>query len=287
MARFDVLREELEKIRESLKPEEYEQALKGLNLGEQLSLQNLDTEKFDLISQEAQQQVGLINGAIENLRLSIQLTDDPTESQQILDAIKILTAARFDVLIQELKDIQENLKPEEFNQALRGLELGKTVALEAIDTEKFGIISAEAQRQVNFINGSIENLRLSLQLTDDPTEIQQILDAIKILTAARFDVLRQELVSIRSNLTDEEYTQALKGLNLGEQVALKNLDAEKFSAISAEAQKQVAFIEGAIDNLRLSFQLTNRPRRDTTDFRCYQSIGRCKVRCPDRRTQSP
>ena len=102
MARFDVLREELEQIRDSLKPEEFEQALEGINLGEQLALQNLDTEKFEVISQEAQRQVGLINGAIENLRLSLELTDDPTKSQQILDAIKILTAKRFDVLIQEL-----------------------------------------------------------------------------------------------------------------------------------------------------------------------------------------
>ena len=259
MARFDLLREELEQIRETLSDDEYEQALTGLNLGEQLSIQELDTEKFEVISQEAQKQVGLINGTIENLRLSFQLTTDPTEQQQILDAIRILTANRFDVLIQELKAIEENLKPEEFQQALRGLELGKTVALEAIDTEKFGIISAEAQRQVQFINGSIENLRLSLQLTTDPTEVQQILDAIKILTRARFDVLRHELEKIRENLTDAEYTQALQGLNLGEQVALKNLDAEKFSSISAEAQKQVQFIEGAIDNLRLSLQLTNDP----------------------------
>ena len=259
MARFDVLREELEQIRDSLKPEEFEQALDGINLGEQLALQNLDTEKFEVISQAAQRQVGLINGAIENLRLSLELTDDPTKSQQILDAIKILTAKRFDVLIQELTDIEENMKPEEFDQALRGLELGKQVALEAIDTEKFAVISAEAESQVAFINTSIENLRLSLQLTDDPAEIQSILDAIKVLTQGRFAILRQELEDIRETLKPGEYQQALQGLNLGEQLAIQNLDTEKFGAISAAAQEQVNFINGSIENLRLSLQLTDDP----------------------------
>ena len=259
MARFDVLREELEKIRETLSDAEYNQALTGLNLGEQLALENLDTEKFDLISQEAQRQVGLINGTIENLRLSLQLTDDPTESQQILDAIKILTAKRFDVLIQELKDIEENLEPDEFDRALKGLELGKEVALDAIDTEKFQIISAEAQRQVSFINGAIENLRLSLQLADDPSEVQSILEAIKTLTRGRFAILRKELEDIRETLKPEEYQQALEGLNLGEQLAIENLDTEKFNAISAEAQRQVAFINTSVENLRLSLQLTDDP----------------------------
>ena len=72
------------------------------------------------------------------------------------------------MLIQELKDLESSMDAAEFEQALEGLELGKQVALDAIDTEKFDIISAEAQRQVGLINGAIENLRLSLQLTDDP-----------------------------------------------------------------------------------------------------------------------
>ena len=84
-----------------------------------------------------------------------------------------MTGTRFDILIQELKDIRETLGDEEYAQALKGLELGKQVALDNIDTEKFSAISAEAQKQADFINGSIENLRLSFQLTDDPTEQQQ------------------------------------------------------------------------------------------------------------------
>ena len=257
MARFDVLHDELEKIRETLSDAEYEQALTGLNLGEQLSLQNLDTEKFGVISAEAQRQVGLINGAIENLRLAFELADDPTESQQILDAIKILTAKRFDVLIQELKAIETSLSPEEFEQTLQGLELGKQVALENVDAEKLDLISAESQKQVNLINGTIENLRLSLELTDDPTEIQQILTAIETLTRSRFAVLRKELEAVRDTLSPEEFQQALTGLNLGEQLTLQNINTERFDAISAEAQKQVGLINGAIENLRLSLELTD------------------------------
>ena len=89
--------------------------------------------------------------------------------------------------------------------------------------------------RADFINGAIENLRTSLELTDDPAQIQAILESIKTLTSARFDALRAELEAIRDTLSDAEYTQALEGLNLGEQLALENLDTEKFDAISAAA----------------------------------------------------
>ena len=239
IARFKILRDELENIKGSLDTGEYERALKGINLGEQVALENLDTEQFTTISEDAQRQVNFINKDIENLRLAFQLTDNPTQRQQILDAIKTLTRGRFDILREELEAIRESLKPEEYQQALKGLNLAEQLALENLDTEKFDLISQEAEKQVNLINGSIENLRLSLQLTDDPTAQQQILDAIKTLTSGRFDILRNELESIRTSLSPEEYQQALKGLNLGEQLALKNLDTEKFDLISQEAEKQV------------------------------------------------
>ena len=258
-SRFDSLRAELEAIRNTLSSEEYEQALTGLNLGETLALQNLDTEKFAAISAEAQSQVDFVNGGIENLRLSIQLTDDPTQRQAILDAIKILLMQRFTILRTELENIRESLKPEDYQQALTGLNLGEQLALNNIDTEKFGIISAAAQEQVGFINTDIENLRTAFELTDDPAERQAILDTIKILTQARFDILREELESIRENLSPEDYQQALKGLNLGETLALENIDTEKFGVISEAAQKQVDFVNGAISNLELAFQLTDDP----------------------------
>ena len=198
--------------------------------------------------------MNFINGSIENLRTSLQLTDDPAEIQSILDAIKVLTSARFDALRKELEVIRDTLKPEEYAQALEGLNLGEQLALENLDTEKFAAVSEAAAEQVAFINGNIENLRLAIQLTDDPAEQQQLLDAIKILVMARFDVLREELEKIRTTLSDAEYEQALKGLNLGEQLALENLDTEKFEVISQEAQRQVGLINGAIENLRFSFQ---------------------------------
>ena len=258
-ARFDVLIEELNALKDTLTDEQFSQALKGLELGKQVALENIDTEKFDAISAAAQGTVDFINAGIENLRLSLQLTDDPTETQQILDAIKVLTAARFQVLRDELNAIKDNLKPEEFEQALKGINLGEQLALENLDTEKFDAISTEADRQVGLINGNIENLRLSLQLTDDLTEQQQILDAIKTLTVARFRILRDELIAIQDSLKPEEFEQALKGLNLGEQLALENLNTEKFGVISTEAQKQVDFINGAINNLELALQLTDDP----------------------------
>ena len=258
--RFDVLRDELEKLKDTLDDDKYDQALKGINLAEQVALDKIDTEKFSEISEAAQEQVDFINGGIENLRLSLQLTDDPADRQAILDAIKVLTASRFDILIQELKDIRENFDDDDqFKQALTGLELGKTLALENIDTEKFNTISTEARKQVDFINTDIENLRLAFQLADDPTERQQILDAIKILTAARFQILRDELEKIRGNLKPGEYEQALKGFNLAEQIALNNIDTEKFAEISAKAQGQVDLLNGHIENLRVSFQLTDDP----------------------------
>ena len=109
-----------------------------------------------------------MNGGIENLRLSIQLTDDPTERQAILEAIKILLMQRFTILRTELENIRESLDPEDYQQALTGLNLGETLALENLDTEKFAIISEAAQEQVDFINTDIENLRTAFELTDDP-----------------------------------------------------------------------------------------------------------------------
>ena len=258
-ARFDVLIEELNAIKDTLTDDQFSQALQGLQLGRQLALENIDTEKFDAISTEAQKQADFISGSIENLRLALQLTDDPTESQQIIDAIKVLTTARFQVLRDELNAIKDILKPEEFEQALKGINLGEQLALENLDTQKFQAISEEAQGQVNLINGNIENLRLALQLTDDPTEQQQIITAIKTLTVARFRVLREELLSIRDSLDPEVFEQALTGLNLGEQLALQNLDTESFGVISAAAQGQVDFINGAINNLELALQLTDDP----------------------------
>ena len=281
-ARFDILRAELEAIRDTLKPEEYQQAFEGLNLAERLAFQNLDTEVFSAISAAAQGQVDFINGAINNLRLSLQLTDDPAEIEQILNSIKVLVGARFDILIQELKDIEENLDPAVFAQALEGLGLGKLVAIQGIGreittattpitpratraprvnvaTEIRNIALETAERQTHFIDGTLDNLRTSLALTDDPAEIQQILDAIKTLTSSRFDSLRAELEAIRNTLSPEEYEQALTGLNLGETLAIENIDTEKFAAISAEAQSQVDFVNGGIENLRLSIQLTDDP----------------------------
>ena len=258
-ARFDVLIEELNAIKETLTDDQFSQALKGLELGKQVALENIDTEKFDAISAEAARQVDFINGSIENLRLSFELTDDPTEAQQILDAIKVLTASRFQILRDELNAIKDTLKPEEFAQALKGINLGEQLALGNLDTEKFDAISAEADRQVGLINGTIENLRLSLQLTDDLTEQQDIIAAIKLLTVYRFQALREELEKIRESLKPGEYSQALRALNLGEQLALENIDTEKFNLISEAAQEQVNFINGAIENLRLSFELADDP----------------------------
>ena len=68
---------------------------------------NLDTEVFSAISAAAQKQVDFINGGINNLRLSLQLTEDPAEIEQILNSIKVLVGARFDILIQELRDIEK------------------------------------------------------------------------------------------------------------------------------------------------------------------------------------
>ena len=93
-----------------------------------------------MISEAAQKQVDFVNGAISNLELAFQLTDDPAEAQQILDAIKVLVAKRFEILIEELKAIEDSFDdPAVFAQALEGLELGSQVALRGIDDRSIGI----------------------------------------------------------------------------------------------------------------------------------------------------
>ena len=258
--RFDVLIAELKDLEGTLDDDEFDQALEGLELGKTLALENIDTEKFSVITEAAQMQVDFINGGIENIRVALQLTDDPTEQQNLIDAIRILTAARFRILREELEAIRDTLKPEEFDQALMGLNLGEQLALDNLDTEQFNLISEAAQKQVDFINGAIENLRLSFELTDDPEQQQGILDSIRILTQGRFRILRAELEKIKNSFGSEaEYNQALQGINLAEQVALENIDTEKFNLISEAAQEQIATINTDIEQLRLSLELTDDP----------------------------
>ena len=73
-----------------------------------------------------------------------------TEQQQIIESIKILTRARFAILRKELMSIRENLKPQEFAQALEGLNLGERLALSQLDTERFGVISRSRTRTGRF-----------------------------------------------------------------------------------------------------------------------------------------
>ena len=211
--------------------------------------------------------VALIDANIEALQFSVEQSDDPQAIAGFLEAIRILIADKYSRLRERLDELlaAEEISQTAFDAAILGLTTAENRALAGIDTQALNAISAEAQAQVAFINGSIENLRLSLELTDDPAEIQQILEAIKILTASRFDVLRGELEALRETLKPEQYQQALKGLNLAETLALENLDTEKFDAISAEAEKQVTAINTDIENLRLSLQLTDDPAERQAD----------------------
>ena len=57
--------------------------------------------------------MSLVDGHLSNLELSLQLTDDPTEIQAILNSIRILTAKRFEILIAELKKIEDTFDSDE------------------------------------------------------------------------------------------------------------------------------------------------------------------------------
>ena len=134
--------------------------------------------------------VALIDANIEALQFSVEQSDDPQAIAGFLEAIRILIADKYSRLRERLDELlaAEEISQTAFDAAILGLTTAENRALAGIDTQALNAITAEAQAQVAFINGSIENLRLSLELTDDPEEIQQILDAIKVLTAARFDV---------------------------------------------------------------------------------------------------
>ena len=62
--------------------------------------------------------------------------------------------------------------------------LPRAKPLRTLTTQALNEISEAAREQVDFINVSISNLRTSLELTSDPTEIQQILEAIRVLVGA-------------------------------------------------------------------------------------------------------
>ena len=160
--------------------------------------------------------VELIDANIGALQLAVENSDDPEAIAGLLDAIKVLVMDKYASLRERLDELYaaEEISTDSYNASLTALGTAESRALADLDTQALTAISAEAQEQVHFINGAIENLRLSLQLTDDPTETQSILDAIKTLTASRFDVLIEELNAIKDTLTDDEFSQALKGLGV-------------------------------------------------------------------------
>ena len=195
----------------------YNASLTQINSSESAELEQQSDAVLATVLSSIDDDVTLIDAEIGALQLAVSQSDDPEAIAGLLDAIKILVADKYKRLRERLDEIYaaEEISTDAYNAALLGLSTAESRALADIDTQALNSISAEAQDRVNFINGAIENLRLSLQLTDDPAEIQSILDAIKVLTSARFDALRNELEAIRDTLKPEEYQQALDGLNLG------------------------------------------------------------------------
>ena len=128
--------------------------------------------------------VELIDANIGALQLTISQSDDPEVIAGLLEAIKALVIDKYRQLRERLDALYaaEEISTTSYNAALTALGTAETTALANIDAQALQAISDEAQEQVAFINGSIENLRLSLQLTDDPAEVQAILEAIKVLT---------------------------------------------------------------------------------------------------------
>ena len=85
--------------------------------------------------------------------------------QRILASIRILTAKRFDVLIDELKALEGSFENDaEFNQALEGLQLGKQLALKGIDAEAIGVNLNQIGVQIGEADFEIA------QLTEDLAE---------------------------------------------------------------------------------------------------------------------
>ena len=187
------------------KPEDYQQALKGLNLGETLALENIDTEKFGVISAAAQKQVDFINGAISNLELAFQLTDDPAEAQQILDAIKILVAKRFEILIEELKAIEDSFDdPALFTQALTGLELGSQVAQRGIENRSIGITLDGFTGRISETDAEINALFDDLSEQTTASGINTAIDRLRTAIEMKYDLIRERIEAS----AESEETQA-------------------------------------------------------------------------------
>ena len=178
----------------------------------------MDAEKFSAISAEAQKQVRFIEGSIENLRLSLQLTNDPQEIQQILDAIKILTAARFDTLIQELNAIKDSLSPEQFQQALTGLQLGRQVALRELDAEKLGVTLGQIDINTDRIGNRIDTLSNQITNSTDVGEIETLLGELGDAIREKYRVQREVLQKQLDNelITIDAYNTQLGRISLQE-----------------------------------------------------------------------
>ena len=202
--------------------DDFNRALTGLELGKQVALDNIDTEKFGAISAAAQKQVDFIEGAIDNLELALQLTDDPEEMQRIITSIRILTGKRFDRLIQELKDLRDSFESDaEFNQALEGLELGKAVALKGIDDRAIGVTLTQIGEQIGGVDFALTQLFEELE---NETTVAGVRDAITRLRTAiinKHALIRQKISE--SADTEEEKARQIRAVDFQEGQALEQL----------------------------------------------------------------
>ena len=139
--------------------------------------------------------VALIDANIGALQLAVENSDDPDAVAGLLDAIRLLIIDKYTRLQERLDALlaNEEISQTAFDAATTAIGTAQSRELSALDAQALNEISEATQAQVSFINGAISNLRTSLALTDDPAEIQQILDAIRVLVGARFDILRAEL----------------------------------------------------------------------------------------------
>ena len=154
------------------------------------------------------------------------------KSNVSLASIRILTAKRFDVLIDELKALEDSFDNDaEFNQALEGLQLGKQVALKGIADRTIGVTLTGIGEQISAVDFEINQFFGELESETTDTGVRAAIERLRTAIEKKYELLREKINE--SAETEEEKARQIAGVNFQEGQALDQLGQRGLSAFDS------------------------------------------------------
>ena len=153
-----MLIEELNAIKDTLDPAQFNQALTGLQLGKEVALRGLDNEALGVTISQINTNTQAIDTQISDFNSQIENADDPAEIRTLLTDLQAAIMEKYRL---QKKVLQKQLDAEQitidaFNTQLGAINLQETQALGQAETFAFG--------QINDIRSTENALTLAMRL---------------------------------------------------------------------------------------------------------------------------